>query len=41
MRPNLKAAMDANDLKSQALALDRIGALYFTHGNPAEALEAF
>ncbi len=38
---NLKAAIDANDLNSQALALDRIGALYFTHGDPAEALKHF
>ena len=37
----LKAAIDANDLKSQALALDRIGALYFTHRNPVEALKYF
>ena len=37
----LKAAIDANDLKSQALALDRIGVLYFTHRNPVEALKYF
>ena len=38
---NLKVAIEANDLQSQARALDRIGALYFTHGNPAEALKNF
>ena len=38
---NLKAAIKTNDPKSQALAFDRIGALYFTHRNPAEALEYF
>ena len=40
-RPTLKQPLTANDLKAQALALDRIGALYFTHGNPAEALKHF
>ena len=38
---NLKAAVEANDLRAQALALDRLGALYFTHGDPDKALKNF
>jgi tetratricopeptide (TPR) repeat protein len=38
---NLKTAVDANDLKAQALAIDCIGALYFTHREPGKALKYF
>src|ERR1700722_101918 len=38
---DLNAAIGASDLRLQALALDRIGALYYAHGNIPEALKHF
>ena len=37
----LKAAIEANDPKAQVLALDRIGALYFTYGRPGSSSDTF
>src|ERR1700760_1997408 len=41
LRGRLQIALNAGDLQGEALLLDRIGAIYYGHANPSEALLAF